>query len=83
MKIEILGAGCAQCEKTVENVMLAVAQACIPADIVHVTDIKAIMERDIMQTPAVIIDGTIVLQGKMPTVEQMKKLVSTFARRKP
>jgi small redox-active disulfide protein 2 len=81
MKIEILGAGCAKCDKTAGNVRLAVTQSGIPADVIHVTDIKTIMEKDVMQTPAVIIDGTIVLQGKVPTVEQMTKLVETFARK--
>jgi small redox-active disulfide protein 2 len=82
MKIEILGAGCTKCEKTAGNVKLAVEECGVPADVVHVTDIKAIMEKDVMQTPAVIIDGAVVLQGKVPTVEQMKKLVLTFARKK-
>ncbi len=75
MKIEILGTGCPKCHNTEKNVKKAIAELNKAAEVVKVTDINAIIEKGIMQTPALIINGKIVIQGKIPTVEQVKKFI--------
>ncbi len=75
MKIEVLGTGCPKCESTEQSVRKAVAELGVQAEIVKVTDINAIIERGVMWTPALVIDGKLVLQGKIPTVDQVKALV--------
>jgi small redox-active disulfide protein 2 len=45
------------------------------ADVHKVTDIDVIIEKGVMHTPAIVIDGKIAMQGKIPTVEQVKQLV--------
>ncbi len=75
MKIEVLGTGCPKCQSTEQNVRKALAELKIPAEVVKVTEIDAILARGVMFTPALVIDGKIVLQGKIPTVEQIKQLV--------
>jgi protein-disulfide isomerase len=47
----------------------------VQADVEKVTDIQQIIQRGVMSTPALVIDGTVVLQGKNPTVEQLKDLI--------
>ena len=47
----------------------------IQADVLKVTDIDVILEKGVMFTPALVIDGKVALQGKIPTVEQIKQLV--------
>ncbi len=75
MKIEVLGPGCPKCGSTAENVKQALAQLKRAAEVVKVTDIKTMIEKGVMVTPAVIIDGKLVVHGKIPTVEQLKGLI--------
>jgi small redox-active disulfide protein 2 len=75
MKIEVLGPGCPKCHHTEENVKKALSELNKQAEVIKVTDISAIIDKGIMQTPALIIDGNIAVQGKIPTVEQVKQLI--------
>lgn len=75
MKIEILGPGCPKCHNTEENVKKALSELNKTAEVVKVSDISAIIEKGIIQTPALIINGKITIQGKIPTVEQIKQFI--------
>lgn len=75
MKIQIAGPGCPRCLATEKNVFDACAQLNLAADISHVYDMKEIAKLGVMFTPAVIVDGKIVISGKLPTVEELKKLL--------
>lgn len=76
MKIQVLGTGCPKCNKTYENVKQAVGEAGIEAEVEKVEDLKAIMEFNVMMTPAVAIDGDVKISGKVPSVEEIKGLIS-------
>jgi small redox-active disulfide protein 2 len=65
--IEVLGAGCANCQKLEANAREAVAQLGIEAEIRHVTDYAEIATRGVMSTPGLVIDGRVVSAGKIPT----------------
>ncbi|MEA4882830.1 MAG: thioredoxin family protein [Clostridia bacterium] len=73
MKIEILGTGCAKCRKTEEMIADTIAKLGVEAEIVHVTDLDEIVDRGVMMTPAVIVDGKTVIEGKMPTEAQIRQ----------
>ncbi len=75
MKIEVLGPGCPKCHSTEQNVHKALAELKVQAEVVKVTDINDMLARGVMWTPALVIDGRVVLQGKIPTVDQIKQLV--------
>lgn len=75
MKIEVLGPGCPKCANTEANVKKALVELNKTAEVVKVTDIDTIVDKGIMQTPALIIDGKIIVQGKIPTVEQIKEWI--------
>ncbi len=75
MKIQVVGPGCMRCQMTGKNVFNACAEANITADISHVTDVKEFAKLEVRITPTVIIDGKIVVSGKVPTVEELKKLL--------
>jgi small redox-active disulfide protein 2 len=77
MKIEVLGTGCPKCMSMEQNVKKAIAELAVQAVVEKVTDIQQIIQRGVMSTPALVIDGTVVLQGKNPTVEQLKDLIRT------
>lgn len=76
MKIQIAGPGCPRCFATERNVINACAQLDIAADISHVYDVKEFTKLGVRLTPAVIIDGQIVISGKVPTVDELKKILS-------
>ena len=77
MKIEVLGTGCPKCVSMEQNVKKAIAELAVTADVQKVTDLQQIIQRGVMSTPALVIDDTLVLQGKSPTVEQLKELLRT------
>ena len=75
MKIEVLGTGCAKCKATEKVVKKAVEELGIQAEVVKVEDLQDIINRGVMMTPAVIIDGEVKTVGHTPTVEEIKKLI--------
>lgn len=75
MKIEILGSGCAKCKSVEKLVRKIVEELGIQADIVKVEDLQEIVNRGIMMTPAVFIDGEVKIVGRIPTVDELKKLL--------
>jgi small redox-active disulfide protein 2 len=77
MKIEVIGPGCARCISTEKNVKEAVKQLGIQAEIVKVTDVAEFVRRGVMFTPAVIVDGEVKVSGKVPTVEELKKILQS------
>ena len=75
MKIEVLGTGCMKCKRLMKNVEKAVAESGVQADIVKVEDITEIMERDVMLTPALMIDGELKVSGRVADVSEIKELI--------
>ncbi len=75
MRIEVLGPGCPKCATAEQNVRKALKELDIQAEVLKVTDIDVMIDKGVMHTPALIIDGKLALQGKIPSVEQVKQLV--------
>ncbi len=73
MKIEILGMGCANCNKLYQNVLEAVKLSGKEVQVTKVEDIQKIMSYGVMSTPALVIDGVVKVAGKVPKVEEIKK----------
>ncbi|MGE4357101.1 MAG: thioredoxin family protein [Candidatus Omnitrophota bacterium] len=76
MKIEIVGPGCPRCIATEKNVKEAVKELGIQAEITKVTDVAEFAKKGVMFTPAVIVDGQVKISGKIPTVDEIKKVIS-------
>jgi small redox-active disulfide protein 2 len=75
MKIEVLGTGCAKCRATEKVVKKAVQELGIQAEVVKVEDLQEIIDRGVMMTPAIIIDGEVKIFGHTPTVEEIKNII--------
>jgi small redox-active disulfide protein 2 len=69
--IEVLGSGCPKCQYTEKVVREVVDAAGLSADIRHVRDFAEIAARGVMATPGLVIDGTVVVAGRVPTREQV------------
>ncbi len=76
MKIQILGTGCAKCKKMAEVAEKAAKDLGIDYELEKVTEIVDIMQFGVMSTPGLVIDGKVVVAGKIPTEDRMKELLS-------
>jgi small redox-active disulfide protein 2 len=72
MKIEVLGMGCANCNRLYQNAIEAVQSSGKEAEVSKVEEIKKIMGYGVMSTPALVIDGVVKVAGKVPKVEEIK-----------
>jgi small redox-active disulfide protein 2 len=75
VKIEILGTGCAKCKSLAKNVEKAVQEMGIQAEVVKVDSIQEIMNRGVMMTPALYVDGESKMVGRTATVEEIKRML--------
>jgi len=77
MKIEVIGPGCARCKKTAQNVTKALETLDIEANVEKVEEQMEIIDRGVMHTPAVAVDGDIAVEGGIPDVDQLVDLFET------
>ena len=75
MKIEILGTGCPKCKATEKIVRKVVEELGKKVDIVKVEDLQEIVDRGVMMTPAVVVDGEVKIIGRVPSPDEIKKLL--------
>jgi small redox-active disulfide protein 2 len=76
MKITVYGPGCTRCKQTEEIVRRALAEAGVQAEVEKVSDIQALAKAGILATPAVAVDGTIKVSGRIPKLEEVKTWVA-------
>ncbi len=75
MNIKVLGTGCAKCEKLEAIVRGAVNTLNLDCEIEKVKDLADIMSYGVMVTPALVIDGKVVLAGELPTMDKMATIL--------
>lgn len=76
-KIQILGTGCPKCKKLAEAADQAAKELGLAYELEKVTDINEIMAFGVMMTPALVVDGTVKLTGKVPSVAELKQLLGS------
>ena len=75
-KIQILGTGCKKCKKLAEHAEEAAKELQLEYEITKITDIPEIMKFGVMITPALVIDNEVKIAGKVPSVDEIKKMLS-------
>ena len=78
MEIKVLGSGCAKCRSLLETAEQVVAELETDALVTKVDDILKIMEYNILCTPALVIDGTVVSEGKSLSKDEVKDLLMQY-----
>ena len=73
MKFTIYGSGCAKCRTLTDNAQAAAQALGIAYDIDKVTDMNAIIDAGVMHTPALAIDGEIIIEGKVSSADEIRK----------
>ena len=76
MKIEVLGTGCAKCKRLEENVRKAVQETGVKAEVLKVQEMDQIISKGVMMTPALLIDGEEMAIGRVPGVEEIKRMIT-------
>lgn len=72
MKLEILGTGCPKCKRLSELTAEAVTELGISAEILKVDQINDIIDRGVMMTPALTVNGKVVVAGRVPSKDEIK-----------
>ncbi len=76
MEIKVLGTGCTKCKALEKATKEAVEKTGIKATVTKVEDIVEIMQFGVMTTPALVVDGEVVVKGKVPSVNELSKLLT-------
>ncbi len=75
MQLTIMGPGCAKCKTLAQLTEQAAKELGVPYEMSKVTDLKQIMALGVMMTPALAVNGTVKMAGRVPSVEDIKKLL--------
>ena len=75
-KLQILGTGCPKCKKLTELTEEAAKSLGIEHQIEKVEDIKQIISFGVMMTPALVVNGEVKVSGRVPTVDEIKKMIA-------
>lgn len=76
MEIKILGSGCANCKLLEKHTREAVAENSLDAEITKVEDIMEILGYGVARTPALVVDGKVVVAGRLPSKDEISKLLT-------
>jgi len=75
MEIKVLGPGCPKCKTLEKATREVVKKNNIDATITKVEDIMDIMAFGVMSTPALVVDGKVVVKGRVPSNDEIAKLL--------
>ncbi len=74
-KLQILGTGCAKCQKLAEQTEAAAKDLGLDYQLEKVTQLQEIMKFGVMMTPALAVDGQVKVVGKVPSVDEIKGMI--------
>lgn len=79
MQLLVIGPGCAKCKTLAQFTEQAAKELGITYELNKVTDLKQIMALGVMMTPALAVNGTIKVVGKVPSIPEIKTLLQQAA----
>jgi small redox-active disulfide protein 2 len=79
MQLTVIGPGCAKCKTLAQFTEQAANELGVPYELIKVTDLKQIMALGVMMTPALAINGTVKVVGKVPSIAELKNLLQQAA----
>ena len=74
-KIEVLGPGCTRCKETFRVVQHVIEKEGLDVELVKDESIERMMALGLMATPGVVIDGKVVVSGRIPKAEEVRHLL--------
>jgi small redox-active disulfide protein 2 len=76
LRIQVLGPGCANCQRLEKLAQQAVAELGVEAEVEKVTDMRQIMARGVMATPGLAVDDRLVSTGRVPSRSEVVALIA-------
>ena len=76
MEIKVLGTGCPKCKTLEKSTRDVITQMGVEADITKEEDIMKIMEYGIMRTPGLVINGNVVVSGRLPSSKEIEQFIT-------
>lgn len=75
MNIKVIGTGCEKCDKLYANVKKAVNKVGCEAEVEKIEDLMEIVKLGVMTSPSLMIDGKLVVSGRIAKPEEIEKLI--------
>jgi small redox-active disulfide protein 2 len=75
-KLIVLGPGCPRCERLAATAKQAADQLGLDYELEKLTDIKQFASYGLMMTPGLVVDGRLKVQGKVPSIDEIKALLT-------
>mgnify|MGYP003529904412 FL=1 len=75
-QVKVLGPGCAKCKTTYNNVLEALKQLGIEADVTKIEDIEEMMKYNVLTTPVLMVDNVVKVKGRVAEINEIKQLLS-------
>ena len=75
-QVKVLGPGCAKCKTTYNNVLEALKQLGIEADVTKIEDIEEMMKYNVLTTPVLMVDNVVKVKGRVAEIHEIKQLLS-------
>ena len=75
MYIKVLGPGCPKCKTTYNNVLEALKQTGVEAQVEKIEDIEKMMKYNVLTTPVLMIDEVAIIKGRVADVNEIKQLL--------
>jgi len=76
MKLEIYGSGCAKCNLLTQHAEKAARELGISYQLEKITDINGIIDAGVLRTPALAVDGKLVVVGQVPSADKIKQYLA-------
>ncbi len=76
IQIKVLGTGCSKCKITYNNVLEALKQLNIEADVIKIEDIEEMMKYNVLTTPVLMIDEVVKVKGRIADVNEIKQFLT-------
>ncbi|MDZ7936462.1 MAG: thioredoxin family protein [Emticicia sp.] len=76
MEIKVLGPGCPKCKTTYTNVLEALKQTGIEANVTKIEDIEEMMKYNVLTTPVLMINDVIKVKGRVADIKEIREMLS-------
>ena len=75
-KLIVIGPGCPRCQALADTARQAADQLGIAYELEKLTDIKQFPSFGLMMTPGLVVDGKLKVQGKVPSLDEIKAMLA-------
>jgi small redox-active disulfide protein 2 len=75
-KIIVLGPGCPRCEQLVRVAGRAAEELGIKYHLEKLSDFREFQRYGLMMTPGLVVDGVLKVQGKVPSLDEIKAMLA-------